>query len=150
MEIMHGWAQRVVYLVCGAVVVALGIGSRRYGGYLPAFVAQYAGDTLWALMVFLGFSVVVPGWSTTRRAALALVVCYAMELSQLYHAPWIHALRHTTLGGLVLGFGFLWSDLVCYAVGVVVGAACDFLFHRSVGSRCWVAANPTTTSHPSA
>jgi hypothetical protein len=45
----------------------------------------------------------------------------AIELSQLYHAPWIDSIRHTTLGGLILGFDFVWSDLVCYAVGVGIG-----------------------------
>ena len=45
----------------------------------------------------------------------------AIELSQLYHAPWIDSIRQTTLGGLILGFGFLWSDLACYAAGVGVG-----------------------------
>lgn len=46
----------------------------------------------------------------------------ATELSQLYHAPWIDGLRATRLGGLVLGFGFLWSDLIAHAAGVL-GAA---------------------------
>ena len=45
----------------------------------------------------------------------------AIEISQLYHAPWIDSIRRTTLGGLILGFGFLWSDLACYAVGVGLG-----------------------------
>ena len=25
------------------------------------------------------------------------------------------------MGGLILGFGFLWSDLACYALGVGLG-----------------------------
>jgi hypothetical protein len=40
----------------------------------------------------------------------------------LYHAPWIDSIRGTTLGGLILGYGYLWSDLACYAVGVGLGA----------------------------
>ncbi len=51
----------------------------------------------------------------------------AIELSQLYHAPWIDSIRQTTLGGLILGFGFLWSDLACYAVGVVLGVLVDVI-----------------------
>ena len=39
----------------------------------------------------------------------------------LYHAPWIDNLRQTTLGGLVLGFGFLWSDIFCYTIGIIIG-----------------------------
>ena len=45
----------------------------------------------------------------------------AVEISQLYHAPWIDSIRQTTLAALILGFGFLWSDLVCYAAGVSLG-----------------------------
>ena len=51
---------------------------------------------------------------------LALVFSLMIEVSQLYHAPWIDASANA-LGGLVLGFGFVWSDLVCYLVGVGFG-----------------------------
>lgn len=45
-----------------------------------------------------------------------------VELSQLYHAPWIDELREIHLGALLLGHSFLWSDVVCYGAGVCVGA----------------------------
>jgi len=48
-----------------------------------------------------------------------------VKISQLYHAPWIDAIRQATLGGLVLGFGFLWTDLVCYLVGVMIGVIAE-------------------------
>ena len=48
-------------------------------------------------------------------------------MSQLYHAPWIDSIRHTTLGGLILGYGFLWSDLACYAVGVGLGVVIEII-----------------------
>jgi hypothetical protein len=99
----------------------LGIGSRRLGHLLPGFVAAYAGDTLWALDAFLGIGLLLPRATTGLVAALTMAFSVAVELSQLYHAPWIDSIRQTTLGGLVLGFGFLWSDLACYAVGVVIG-----------------------------
>jgi hypothetical protein len=104
------------------VVCGLGIGSRRFGSILPGFIATYAGDTLWALAAFLGFGLVLPRAPTRTIAALALAFSLAVELSQLYHAPWIDSIRHTTLGGLILGFDFVWSDLACYAVGVGLGA----------------------------
>lgn len=44
-----------------------------------------------------------------------------IEVSQLYKAPWIDSIRGTTLDALVLGHGFLRSDLASYAVGVGVG-----------------------------
>ncbi len=102
---------RFRYLVVAGLVIALGLASRRYAAVLPVFLARYAGDTIWAVMVFVGVALMAPGWSSLRVAVAALVVSYSIEGSQLYHAPWIDALRHTRVGGLVLGFGFLWSDV---------------------------------------
>jgi hypothetical protein len=52
-------------------------------------------------------------------ATLALALSVAVELSHLCHAPWIDSIRHTTLGGLLLGIGYFWSDVACYALGSV-------------------------------
>ncbi len=110
-----------------ALACLLGIGSRRYAHALPWFLAAYAGDTLWALAAFLGIGLILPRASTRKIAILAMTFSVAIELSQLYHAPWIDSIRNTTIGGLTLGFGFLWSDLVCYAFGVGLGVAIEIL-----------------------
>ncbi len=116
---------RIIWLVLIALVVLLGIGSRRFAGRLPGVVAAYAGDTLWATGAFLGIGVLFPRASTVRVAVLAMAVSVLVEISQLYHAPWIDSIRATTLGGLILGYGFLWSDLACYAVGVGIGVVIE-------------------------
>jgi hypothetical protein len=107
----------------GGIVLAsvLGISSRRYADFLPSSVAAYAGDTLWAWAAFLGIGLILPGASTLLVAALALTFSVVIEISQLYHAPWIDSIRHTTLGGLILGYNFLASDLLCYTLGVGLG-----------------------------
>ena len=64
------------------LAVVLGLGSRRFGPMLPGFVAAYAGDTLWALVAFLGVGLLLPGAPTRRVAALAM----SFVVSQLYHA----------------------------------------------------------------
>lgn len=81
----------------------------------------------------LVFWLLALGWrraSTVRLAAGALAVSVAVECSQLYHAPWIDAIRDTRFGALVLGSGFLWTDLLCYAVGVVIAATIDRLIRN--------------------
>jgi hypothetical protein len=113
-----------------ALVACLGIGSRRFAGHLPGFVAAYAGDTLWALAAFLGIGLLLPTASTGRVALLALAFSVLIEVSQLYHAPWIDSIRRTTLGGLVLGFDFVRSDLACYAVGVGLGILIERTIRR--------------------
>jgi hypothetical protein len=107
------------------MTIVLGLGSRRYASALPMFVSTYAGDTLWALALFWFLGLVLPRMPTARVAAIALGLSVLVELSQLYHAPWIDSVRRTTLGGLILGFGFLWSDLACYAAGVGLGAVLE-------------------------
>jgi hypothetical protein len=112
----------IPWVISIVAVALLGLGSRRFGSRLPGVVAAYAGDTLWALAAFLGFGLLLPGLSTGRVALLAMAFSALVEAGQLYHAPWIDSIRRTWLGGLILGYDFVWSDLACYAAGIVLGA----------------------------
>lgn len=116
-----GGRRRLLYLLFGGIVMALGLASRRYAPALPHWLALYAGDTLWALLVYLGCGWLFPRWPAGKVFVAALLFCFSIEVSQLYHAPWLNALRDTRLGGLVLGYGFLWSDLLCYTGGSSLG-----------------------------
>jgi hypothetical protein len=117
------------------LTVALGIGSRRFAHALPGLVATYAGDTLWATAAFLIIGLAMPTAPARRVAILAMALSVLVEAGQLYHAPWIESVRRTTLGGLILGYGFLWSDLACYSVGVGLGMLLERGLGLSVGMR---------------
>jgi hypothetical protein len=113
---------RVAYAIAIVAVVISGLLSRSsLAEYMPSFIATYAGDTLWALMVFLGFGFLFPGMGTLVVAGVALAVSFGVEFSQLYQADWINGVRDTRMGALVLGAGFLGSDFVCYTTGVAMG-----------------------------
>lgn len=86
-------------------------------------------------MLFLLVSTLLAGSSVLMRAAISLVLAFLVEISQLYHAPWIDSIRQTTLGGLVLGFGFLWTDLVCYSVGIAIGSLTEWGIRRFGGPK---------------
>jgi hypothetical protein len=108
-------------------VIALGLASRKFPALVPAFLGKYPGDSLWALMVFLGFGFIEPRASTRNLTFLALAASCLVELSQLYQAPWLSEIRSTTIGHLVLGSTFSWLDIAAYAVGVSTGALVDAL-----------------------
>ena len=108
-----------------AVVIVLGLASRRYADLLPVLIARYAGDTLWATAAYVALGVVWPGARVAALAAGAAVISLAVELSQLARPPWLQAVRRWPGAALLLGQGFLASDLVCYAVGVALGAGLD-------------------------
>lgn len=121
---------RFVYFVVAVMVVVAGLASRAYQSSLPTYLAEYAGDTLWSLMLFLLVSAVQPSQPIGVRAVITFIVAFLVEVSQLYHAPWIDTIRRTTLGGLVLGFGFLWTDLVCYTLGIAIGVCAEWTIGR--------------------
>jgi hypothetical protein len=118
---------RTTYLMTAIGAAALGLSSRRYPAVLPRLLATYAGDTLWALMVFLGIGMLFPRWSTLRVCVAAWVFAFAIESSQLYHSPLVDQIRHTETGRLIFGYGFLWSDLLCYVVGIALGCTLEVL-----------------------
>ena len=121
---------RLLYAVLTIIVIILGLGSRKFAYVLPDLLNDYLGDALWALMIFIGFGFLFHKMKTKKIAFLSLLFCYGIEISQLYHADWIDNIRATTLGGLVLGYGFLWSDLLAYTIGVGMGMLCELMFRK--------------------
>lgn len=125
---------RILAALLFATTIALGLASRRDAPALPHIIAAYAGDALWAAMVFWIAAFIRPRANTRTLAASALSVSFAVELSQLYQAPWINEIRATRLGALALGHGFLWSDLVCYVVGIAIAAGVDLILVRQLNT----------------
>jgi hypothetical protein len=97
------------------MVIALGILSRKIT-VIPLII----GDILYAIMMFLLMRSLLIKLESWKVALTSLSVCYLIEIGQLYHAPWINHIRNTTLGALVLGSGFLWSDMLAYTIGTAI------------------------------
>ncbi|OQR56887.1 DUF2809 domain-containing protein [Bacillus sp. CDB3] len=127
---MNTKRNRLLYAMFTIVVIILGLSSRKFAFALPDLLNDYLGDALWALMIFTGFGFLFPKIEMKKLAFISLIFCYGIEISQLYHAEWIDSIRATTLGGLVLGYGFLWSDLVAYTIGVGVGMLCESMLRK--------------------
>lgn len=97
---------------------------------MPQFVLLYVGDGIWAMLVLWLVCFLKPNWPLKYRVVAALAFAYAIELSQLYQADWLNQIRYTRIGGLILGFTFLPSDLVAYTIGIAVGASLDYFLIR--------------------
>ena len=123
---------RGLFLALLAAVVALGLASRVYASSLPSVVAVYGGDTLWATAVFLGLGLFWPAARTSTLALAAALLSLAVELSQLAHPAWLETLRGLPGVGLLIGYDFVWTDLACYAIGVLLGVGLDRLGRGSL------------------
>ncbi|WP_225446351.1 ribosomal maturation YjgA family protein [Paenibacillus rhizovicinus] len=116
----------------GAIV--LGLASRRFADQLPPWLAEHAGDALWAAMIYCGCRLLRPGRRIRFAGAVSFLFCCAIECSQLYQADWLNDIRHTTIGGLVLGEGFLAVDLARYAAGIGSAMLADMAALHAAGS----------------
>ncbi|HEY9001830.1 MAG TPA: DUF2809 domain-containing protein [Mucilaginibacter sp.] len=108
--------KRLTYFILIIITIIIGLLSRHF-----TFIPLFIGDILWATMVYFIVRFLFIGKKTKFVVLISLLFCFGIEFSQLYKAPWINNLRHTLFGRLVLGDTFLWSDLLCYTVGIGLG-----------------------------
>ncbi|MCY8454416.1 DUF2809 domain-containing protein [Bacillus spizizenii] len=118
---------RWIYAAVTILIMVLGLGSRAFSNVLPNTINTYLGDSLWAAMIFTGCGFLFQKMKTMLTGIISLSFCFIIEISQLYHAEWIDRIRDTSLGGLVLGYGFLWSDIEAYTIGIAFCAAIELL-----------------------
>lgn len=113
---------RLIFIVYCLVITIAGLLSRSPLISQQSFLGMYSGDTLWAMLVTLVFSVLLWGKRPVLIFCISLLFSFVIEITQLYHSPWIDSIRAQKIGGLILGFGFKWSDIICYTVGVITGS----------------------------
>lgn len=111
------------------LLIVAGWPARLFQQSLPYWYTQYAGDLLWAMLIYLFFAVLLR-WRIRWIFSTAIVTTYTIEITQLFHPPWLDALRSCKFCALLLGYGFLWSDLVAYTLGIALGAGVDALIIR--------------------
>ncbi|MCU4175978.1 DUF2809 domain-containing protein [Carboxylicivirga sp. N1Y90] len=122
---------RFHYLLFILTTVALGLASRT--DITPQLIYPYIGDILYAVMFFFIIGFLFPKRSSLWVIVISVMACYSIELLQLYQAEWINNIRSYKLGGLVLGYGFLWSDMLCYSIGALFGYLVErFLLTKAV------------------
>jgi hypothetical protein len=114
--------KRIAAFASAVLIAACGLTVRHNAATFAPFFRNYAPDSLWALMILCLAVTLWPRRSLRVTIAISLGFCILIECSQLLQPPILVTLRATRIGGLVLGRGFLWSDIVCYAVGVALGS----------------------------
>ncbi len=122
--------KRLLHFVLILITIPLGIGTRTYRADLPYLIAVYGGDILAATCIFFGVRFFAVKTSLAKVAGITYAICILLEVLQLYQAPWMVAIRKTRVGGILLGHGFLWSDWVCYAAGVLLGLMISYFAER--------------------
>ncbi|WP_342481705.1 DUF2809 domain-containing protein [Paenibacillus sp. FSL L8-0340] len=116
---------KLAYSFAMLMMMVLGFGSRAFADQLPLFISRHFGDALWAAMIYFAFRVLLTRQQRWISVVLSFGFSFGIEFSQLYQEIWISELRATLLGGLILGKGFLWVDLIRYSAGILFSYVAD-------------------------
>lgn len=127
---VSNYSLRIIYIVVALVTIPIGLATRKRPLFFHSFIAEYGGDTLWALLFFLLFRIIYIHKRLWVVAIITYAFCVFIEISQLYEAAWFQKWRDTFLGQMILGRGFLWSDLICYAVGITFGIGPAYMIEK--------------------
>ncbi|MCP4439489.1 MAG: DUF2809 domain-containing protein [Aureispira sp.] len=124
---------RIVYVFL--IIATIGLGLLSRSSWVPAYIYAYLGDALYALMIYF-----IVGWCLSKNkienvVIISLVICFLIEFSQLCHFEWLDTLRQNRLGRLVLGRGFLWTDLIAYTMGVLLGGLLEMLYYKRLSKK---------------
>jgi len=113
---------RLWTLLSAAVVVPLGFALKLYSGPAHGWVnhslAGVTYEIFWCLAVF---AVWPRRAAITRIVACVFAVTCALEAMQLWHPPWLEAIRSTWAGRALVGTTFVWSDFSYYVIGCAIG-----------------------------
>ena len=121
---------RKIYLILIIITIFLGLLSRT--DLIPELIYPYIGDFFYSLMFFIIIGFLFPNMKTLKTGLISTGICYSIELFQLYQSDWINSIRNYKLGGLILGFGFLWSDMISYTFGGFIGYIFEKIYHSRI------------------
>ena len=107
--------KRIYYFLFICFIIIVGLVSRKID-----FIPLNVGDILYAVMMYFIVRFLFVKSSKNFVAITSLLICFSIEFLQLYQDSWIVEIRSTTFGHLVLGQGFLWSDLLAYTFGILI------------------------------
>ena len=113
---MKNTSKRRLYYGIGTLgIVIIGLLSREIR-VLPLFI----GDMLYAVMIMMFLRALFLSLPLSKLVTASLCICYCIECSQLLSYDFLVQLRATLLGKLILGQGFLWSDIIAYTMGILL------------------------------
>lgn len=113
--------RRLALLATAVATVAAGLTVHFL---LAGPVADFAGDALYAVLVYLVIAFVQPRLPSVSTGAVALLLCAAVETFQLTGIPHDITERFPP-AALLLGSTFSGLDLLAYALGAALAAAVD-------------------------
>jgi hypothetical protein len=127
---------RMVLTLALLVVTPLGFAAKFwYCGSFDAVVADYGAGSLYEVFWILVVLWICPRVSMAKAALGVFFVTCVLECMQLWHPPFLEAIRAHALGRILIGTTFSWSDFPFYVAGSGAGYALGHWLARISAAR---------------
>ena len=114
---------RIGYAVASLVIL---IAEALIALYVrDAFIRPYGGDILVTLLICCMIRVVLPQGYRLPIAGGVLLFAVLVEIGQYFGLVYLLGLGHIAFFRILIGTGFSWWDMVCYAVGGLLFVGVD-------------------------
>jgi len=128
-------SRRIIYFLLFAFFIWLALATRQHREWFHPLIAKYGGDVIWAGAFLFLLRMIFINTALWTLAVWCYVLGVLDEVTQLIHTAFTDKIRSTTIGRLMFGTGFLWSDILCYAIGTILALLLlalmeQFIFHK--------------------
>ena len=117
----YGLAALLLFVI--EVLIALFVRDR--------FIRPYGGDILVTLLICCVIRVILPQKYRLPIGGGVLAFAILVEVGQYFGLVYLLGLGHIEFFRILIGTGFSWWDMVCYAAGCAVFVAVDALLPSS-------------------
>ena len=108
-------------LILLLLITPVGFYTKYYQGIGAYWVNNSLGGVLyevfWCLVLFFTQPKVKP----FKIAGTVFIITCILETLQLWHPPFLQAIRSTFIGKTLIGTSFVWSDFMYYLIGCSIG-----------------------------
>ena len=118
-----GYGLAALLILVAEVLIALFVRDR--------FIRPYGGDILVTLLICCVIRVILPQKYRLPIGGGVLLFAVLVEVGQYFGLVYLLGLGHIELFRILMGTGFSWWDMVCYAAGCVLFVAADALLPNS-------------------
>lgn len=111
---------RFILFLAIIIIIPLGLVSKFYKGPLDQWLNNYSGgifyEIFWILLVIL----IKPKIKPSIATLWVFMITALLEVLQLWHPPFLEAIRATLIGRLLIGTTFDWWDFLHYILGCTI------------------------------
>ena len=115
---------RIGYAIASFLILAAEVLIALY--VRDDFIRPYGGDILVTLLLCCMIRIVLPRGYRLPIAGGVLAFSILVEVGQYFGLVYLLGLGHIEFFRIIIGTGFSWWDMLCYAVGCGVFTAVDY------------------------